>query len=328
MQILFYAAVPSADLFQVVEFYRGDIEILRALGHEVVLARTPADLRAPFDLACVWWQTSGTPAILAARLRHRPTILLTALSERDTTASGMVAKGPAARAAGRLSLALADLVLATSEDTRLGLLPRRSRDVWTAPLGVDTDLYRPGERGAEQFVFTVSHLTADNVQRKRILDVVRAIALVPALRGVIAGRRGDGAATVDAEIERLGVGDRVELLGPIPVQRKIELMQSAVVYLQPTDYEAFGMAIAEAMACGTPVVSNAVGNVPALVGDAGILLPAAASPQAMADVLASAVEHDRDSLGLRGRARIVEHFSIARRRELVKSALAHVLAPS
>jgi len=84
-----------------------------------------AGLARRADVYWVWWPTSGAPAVLLARLLRRPVILVTAISENDTTPSGLRAKPPWTRALGRAVLRLADLTLATSDDTRgrAGALP-------------------------------------------------------------------------------------------------------------------------------------------------------------------------------------------------------------
>lgn len=327
MRVLFYAAVKDPALFELVEFYRQDIHALRALGHDVRTVNSPRRIGSDWDLAWVWWQTSGTPAVLAARARRRPAVLVSALSDRDVTASGMPSKSALVKALARVSLATADVVLATSEDTRLGLERYRTRALRAVALGVDTDQYAPGDAPPADppVVLTISHLTEDNVSRKRILDVVRVAAEVPEARFVIAGGHGPGAPAVQAEIARLGLGERVQLPGRVSPQEKVRLLQSASVYLQPTEYEAFGVAIAEAMACGTPVVSSAVGNVPALVGDAGVLTAADAAPAVLAGAVRAVLDRADDS-GLRetARRRVVERYSAEVRRRAVESTLASV----
>lgn len=324
---MFYAAVARRELFETIEFYQQDILALRELGHEVRLANRPRDIQGAWDLAWVWWQTSGAPAVLAGRALGRPTVLVTALSHRDRTASGMASKSGAARLAAILALKAADLVLATSDDTRLGLARHELRSLRTAPLGVDTRAYAPARSARGSYVLTISQLTADNVRRKRILDVVRAVGGIPDLRAVIAGSHGAGVAAVRREIERLGLGDRVELPGEVEAGVKRRLLREAAVYVQPTDYEAFGMAIAEAMASGTPVLSHAVGNVPALVGDTGHLLAPGAGPDALRDALmALLADPQLRQRGLRARARIEQSFSRDQRVEAVRAALETVLA--
>lgn len=326
MRVCFYAAVPDRRLFDLVEFYKQDLDILRQLGHEVLTANRPRDAWGNFDLYWVWWQTSGAPALLAAAIRRRPGVLVTALSSRDPTPSGMSGKGRLARAAAVLSLRLADLTLATSEDTRLGLVGIASGPVMTAPLAVDTGSYRPVEEPPDATVVTISHLTRDNVARKRILDVVRVAALVPEMRFLIVGRELDGTTLVRQEISRCGVEDRVDLLGEVSVSEKRRLLARAAVYFQPTEYEAFGMAIAEAMACGLPVVSNAVGAVPDLVGDTGVLLPPGAPVAGLAEAVRTLALHpEREARGRAARRRVEELYGLTRRAAIVQHALARVV---
>lgn len=323
MKLCFYAAVSDPGLFEIVEFYRQDIEILRALGHDVRCASRPQHIRADWDMAWVWWQTSGCPAILAARLRGRPAVLVTALSDSDPSDSGMGAKSTSMRVLARLGLAAATIVLPTSEDTSQGLRRYRTRELRTIALGVDVVRCRPGSepRASVPTILTISHLTADNLTRKRLLDVVRTAAYLPGAQVQIVGRFGEGESALRAEIARLGLGDRVALLGSVSPDEKLRLLRRAHVYLQPTLYEAFGVAIAEAMACGTPVVSSAVGNVPALVGDTGTLVPADAGPKQIADAVRACLSLGREA-GDPARLRVGRLYSTDVRREAIATVLA------
>jgi glycosyltransferase involved in cell wall biosynthesis len=225
-----------------------------------------------------------------------------------------------------LAFQLADLTLVPSNDSRLGLVRYRVRAVRIAPLAVDTDFYQPGPPpDGTPYVLTISHLTRDNVERKRLLDVVRTAAEVrnsaSELLFFIVGGREDGAALVEAEIESLGLRDTVKLVGRVSAGEKRRLLQGASVYLQPTQYESFGVAIAEAMACGTPVVSNHVGAVSDVVGDMGILLAADAGPGDFAEAVLAASARHEPSTSTHARQWVVDRFSYQARRELVEDAL-------
>jgi glycosyltransferase involved in cell wall biosynthesis len=67
--------------------------------------------------------------------------------------------------------------------------------------------------------------------------------------------------------------------------------------------EGFGMPVAEAMACGTPVIVSDRGSLPEVVGDAGIVVPptADALETALAHVLTD--QHAAADLAARGLAR-------------------------
>lgn len=60
--------------------------------------------------------------------------------------------------------------------------------------------------------------------------------------------------------ERLGVADRVQLLGRVPHRQLPKLMRSADALVCTPRYEPFGIAALEAMACGVPVVATPVGG--------------------------------------------------------------------
>jgi glycosyltransferase involved in cell wall biosynthesis len=80
-----------------------------------------------------------------------------------------------------------------------------------------------------------------------------------------------------------------------------------------SEYEGFGLTIAEGMACGLAVVAMSVGGIPDLVvdGETGFLVPSG-DVDAFAERL-SELDADRPrlrALGRGGRARAVELFSL------------------
>jgi glycosyltransferase involved in cell wall biosynthesis len=71
----------------------------------------------------------------------------------------------------------------------------------------------------------------------------------------------------DAEVRPLLGGD-IEYVGELGSQEKQDLLCGAVALLNPIDWpEPFGMVMVEALACGTPVVTRAVGAAPEIVED-------------------------------------------------------------
>lgn len=63
-------------------------------------------------------------------------------------------------------------------------------------------------------------------------------------------------------------GDRVRYIGPVDDKQKNELLGSARAFLMPILWEEpFGIVMAEAMACGTPVIGFRRGAVPEVVED-------------------------------------------------------------
>lgn len=173
----------------------------------------------------------------------------------------------------------ADRVIAFSshEKELLDLLygvPPQNVDV--IPCGVDLEQFRPVDKaearerlglGAGKVVLYVGRIEA----LKGIDVLLRAVAALGMERDwrlLIVG--GDGAA--DAELARLqrlspalGIQDRVSFLGPVPHEMLPLYYSAANVLVLPSYYESFGLVLLEALACSTPVVASAVGDIASIV---------------------------------------------------------------
>jgi glycosyltransferase involved in cell wall biosynthesis len=129
--------------------------------------------------------------------------------------------------------------------------------------GTDTASFTFREQGGESFVYVGRICPEKNVEG--------AIAI--ARRTGVPLRIAAKVDPVDAEyhesvIEPLIDGQHIEYLGELGGADKDELLGSARALLFPIDWpEPFGLAMAEAMACGTPVLALRRGSVPEVVED-------------------------------------------------------------
>lgn len=89
---------------------------------------------------------------------------------------------------------------------------------------------------------------------------------------VLTGGPGLADASVETEIARLGLGDRVRRLGRIPRADIDALLEAAVALTFPSVFEGFGIPVLEAMAHGCPVIAADATALPDVVGDAGIVI--------------------------------------------------------
>jgi glycosyltransferase involved in cell wall biosynthesis len=76
----------------------------------------------------------------------------------------------------------------------------------------------------------------------------------PAARLVIAGPDDGHRASLEAQVARLGLDDRVTFTGPLFGAAKREAMVDADLVVYPSVFEIFGLVPLEAIMCGTPVI--------------------------------------------------------------------------
>jgi glycosyltransferase involved in cell wall biosynthesis len=209
-------------------------------------------------------------------------------------------------------------VLAISESTRADLvrllgLPPAKVDLALPGLGpalrplpaAAVEAFR-GRRGLpERFILYLGTLEP----RKNLAALVEAFARLlpthPGLRLVLAGARGWGYADLFRRVEDLGLSQQVVFPGYVPEDELPYWYNAAAVFAYPSSYEGFGLPVAEALACGRPVVTSAVSSLPEAGGDAAYLVPPG-DVSALAQALAQALVPDaeRSARGLAHAARL------------------------
>ena len=105
-----------------------------------------------------------------------------------------------------------------------------------------------------------------------------------------------------------GVADAVHFAGNVDHDRLPQVMAAANVLLLTSDYEGTPFVVLEALACGLPVVSTSVGDVPALVHHQQTgFLAASHSPDELARGVAWAVAQPRDEIAPRAASSMIPY---------------------
>jgi glycosyltransferase involved in cell wall biosynthesis len=100
----------------------------------------------------------------------------------------------------------------------------------------------------------------------------RAAERLQGLDLVIAGKRGWMYDQIFAQVEALGLRDRVRFPGYVAKEDLPALYGGARLFAYPSRYEGFGLPVLEAMRCETPVVTTNVSSMPEVAGDAALLV--------------------------------------------------------
>ncbi|HWF78722.1 MAG TPA: glycosyltransferase [Caulobacteraceae bacterium] len=198
----------------------------------------------------------------------------------------------------------ADALHATAEAEAANLAAMRLRaPVHTIPNGVDLP-----ELSADRRAGDAGPMTAVFLGRiypvKGLPVLVEAWARVrPAgWRLVIAGPDEAGhRREVEAAIAAAGLGEVVSFPGPVAGEAKAALLQGADLFVLPSHSESFGMALAEALAHGAPVLTTTAVPWPALEArQCGWRAPP--TVEGLAEGLRVATARDRQTLRAMGRA--------------------------
>ena len=107
-----------------------------------------------------------------------------------------------------------------------------------------------------------------------------------------------------SKIEKLNLGEAIQITGPIANENLSHYYQNHSVYINTTSYESFGLSLLEAASSGIPIVSIAVGEIPYMWTDhENILMLENLDPTAYAKLVYELWENKDLALKLSSNAR-------------------------
>jgi glycosyltransferase involved in cell wall biosynthesis len=216
-------------------------------------------------------------------------------------------------------------------ETSKTLAPHRDRAV-VIPFGVDPNYW--GSRPAQTDRLRERHgsrvvLFLGRLAHYKGLDVlIEAMGRVSAKLLIV----GDGPRrpALEAAVQSNLPRHKVEFVGEITVEERAAYYHAADVFVLPSTSraEAFGIAMLEAMACGTPAISTEVGTGTSWVnvsGETGVVVPPG-DPGALSGAIKALFGDDRlrKRLGEAAALRVSEHFTKERMLQSLASLYSEV----
>jgi len=229
----------------------------------------------------------------------------------------------------------ADRIIVVSETSRIDveeafdLDPARIRTVYN---GIDTDTFRPlpgVERQPDKLLY-VGNSEDRNKGARYFLKALDLLKDELDFRVTFVDNFKHNLKLAPRLVDEYGLNSRVDFTGRIPTDDLVRHYNEAKLLVTSSVHEGFGLPLAEAMSCGTPVVGTEIGAFREIVehGASGWLVPAS-SPEALASAIRM-MWNDPDlrrKLGEGGRKRILEKFNWRKAAEETLAVYEEIVPP-
>ncbi|MEM9053096.1 MAG: glycosyltransferase [Bacteroidota bacterium] len=178
----------------------------------------------------------------------------------------------------------------------------------TIPPFADTSLFCPAPTKDKSSKYRI--LCVGRLEKQKgfdiLLDALRLIKHELSTKVEIVGDGGERA-LLDNLIAQNDLEEIVELHGLGTREQVKDKMQKCDLFILPSRHETFGIVLAEAMACGKPVVATQCGGPESIVTtDTGVLCPME-NPEALAEAIKQALSKPWDAKKIR--AHVEQNFS-------------------
>ena len=142
--------------------------------------------------------------------------------------------------------------------------------------GVDTEIYRPGQKKAEG-AFRIGYV-GRLVEEKGILVLLRAVADLNGHWELHLVGDGPLKHQIEKLADSLGIAHKTYIKASIPSMEIPDYLSQLDVLVLPSLTrpgwkEQFGRVLIEAMACQVPVIGSSSGEIPNVIDDAGLICP-------------------------------------------------------
>jgi glycosyltransferase involved in cell wall biosynthesis len=200
----------------------------------------------------------------------------------------------------------------SSKQGLLNLIPDLKTPIQVIPNGFNTDFWKDlGERRKTLSFISVAMGTS-NPSRA----IVKGYDLIEKL----AKNHPDWSFTLVGDSNYISPNSNVKVLGKMNSTELLKLYNSHQLYLQLSTSEGFPNALGEAMACGCVPIGSAVGAIPEIIGDTGIILPKK-DPEMLNNLISELFLQNIQTLSAKSSQRILNKFTFQTREKALLKAL-------
>jgi len=181
--------------------------------------------------------------------------------------------------------------------------------------GIDPEAFRPPEKRDSGRTFVIGSAGRRLVQEKGIDLLLKAAADLPGIWRLQIAGEGPERPALERLATEIGIGERVHFDGVIPSGQMPAYLSQLDVLVMPSRTlsnwkEQFGRTLVEAMACGVVVIGSNSGEIPNVIGDAGLVFPEDDALALRAHLLALMTgQIPREPLAYAGRQRALANFT-------------------
>jgi glycosyltransferase involved in cell wall biosynthesis len=314
-----------------------DIRILSELGFSVKIANSFKEIPWNCDFYFSWWASGSVLPLIKAKLSCKPIIIVAGGNEAkfyrdsiDGQPLGYLATPWYKKLATKLSLRLSTVVLVVShfmvEDAKK--LGARNPIIIHNCINTNSFNLSNDEKKYVTTIFKVDNLVV-KIKRGEVFikSIPYVINVFPEQKFIIIGEKGNAYARLKNLTKTLNIEKHVEFVGNIDNSEVLYWLQNSKAYVQISDTETFGVAIAEAMSCGVPVVVSRRGAIPEIVGKSGVYVDHN-NAQSVASGIISILNMDESQhsdFGKNGRQRIIDNFTYEKRKESIHQIVSGIL---
>jgi glycosyltransferase involved in cell wall biosynthesis len=153
------------------------------------------------------------------------------------------------------------------------------------------------------------------VEEKGILDLLEAISRVSGEHVLLFIGSGQLKGEILQKAKKLGLEGRVKIIDHVSSMKVPDYLSCFDVLVLPSLTkmnwkEQFGRVLIEAMACEVPVIGSSSGEIPSVIGDAGLVFQEGNVGDLVNKIeLIMTDNNQRKALGKKGRKRVLDNFT-------------------